>query len=113
DAELELALGDAVDDALRVRDRQAHVNARIRLGELAEQHGDDRAAGPGRRTELERPGERVLLPDDVLDELLLEGEHPLRRGVQPAPRLRPLHAASGPAAEPCPEALLERSDLQA
>ena len=47
DAELELALGDAVDDGLRVGDGEPHAQLGVLHLELAEQEWDDRSR-PGR-----------------------------------------------------------------
>ncbi len=50
---------------------------------------------------------------DVLEQLLLEREHPLRAAVEPPPRLRRLDAPPGPVEQLPAESLLERTDLEA
>src|SRR5207244_8911414 len=100
DTELELALGDLRDDGLRIRDGQAHAHVGMRLVELAQQDGNDGAAGPGRGAELERPGERSLLAAaDLVEQLLLESQQLLRGRIEPQPGLRRLDAAAGPVEE--------------
>src|SRR5207237_8449062 len=114
DAELELPFRDLSDDGLRIRDGQPHAHVGMRLVELAEQDGNDGAAGPGRGAELERPGERTrFAAADLVEQLLLEGKQLLRGRVEPQPGLRRLDTAAGPVEGLGPEPLLERADLKA
>ena len=114
DAKLELALGDAVDDRLRVGDREPNADLGVLLLELAEQERDDGAARPRRGAELERPRERALLVlGQILEEALLERQQSLGRRVQTQPCLGRLDAAARTVQELSPEALLQRPDLEA
>src|SRR5215212_11002231 len=95
-AQLELAVGDAVDDRLRVRDRERDSDFGVFALELAEKHRDDGAAGPGRRAHLERPTQIAAFTGiELLDQLTLEREHALRAPVEREPGLGRLHAAAG------------------
>ena len=70
--------------------------------------------GPVDAPSVERPGEHSLVGGgDVLEELLLGLEHPLRVPVEPPPRLGRLDAASRAVEQLLAEALLERPDLEA
>ena len=114
DPKLELPLGDLVDHRLSVRDRESHANLRMLVLEFAEQQGDDRAAGTGRRAELERAGDRTLVVrSEILEQMLLRGEQALRRRVEPAAGLRRFDTAPGAVEKLPAEPLLERADLQA
>ena len=80
DAELELPRRDALDDRLRVGDGERDVHARDARLELAEQERND---DPGRARSTRRaassPAELALaLAGDVVEQLLLEREQPLR-----------------------------------
>ena len=112
--ELELTVGDAIDDRLRVGDGQPHADVGMVLAELAEQERHDGAAGPGRRAELERAADRrSISAGDIAEQLLLLGQQLLRRRVQPQTRLSRLDAAARPVEQLRSEPLLERADLQA
>jgi len=114
DAELELSLPDSVDDRLRVGDDQPHPDVGMLFLELAEQEWDDRASGTGRRAQLERAGDRTLVVRvEILEQMLLGGEHALSRGVEAPAGLRRLHAPAGAVEQLPPEPLLEGADLQA
>ena len=114
DAELELAAGDAVDDRLRVGDREVDRHLGVRLGELAEEHWDDRASRPGRCAQSELTAQRPLgVAGEVLEQLPLLREQPLRATVEAQPRLGRLDAAAGAVEELLPEPVLERADLKA
>src|ERR687895_97240 len=114
DAELELALGDELDDALRVEDRQGDLDAGVAEVELAEEQRYDAASGAGRGADPDRAGELAVgLGDDLVDELLLESEQPLCAPVQAPPGLRWLNATPGAVEELPAETLLERADLLA
>jgi lipopolysaccharide/colanic/teichoic acid biosynthesis glycosyltransferase len=114
DAELELAVGDARHDRLRVGDVQSHVHVGLTLRELAQEHGHDAAAGPRRRAELEHAADRPLVIGlELLEQLLLELQEPLRGGVEPEPGLGRLHPAARPVEQLPAQALLKRADLQA
>jgi hypothetical protein len=114
DAELEAAVGDALDDRLRVEDEELHVQLRVRVGEEAEERREHDAARPGGRADGERALElaRRLLGEPG-DDLLLELEEPLRRPVQLEAGLGGLDAAPRTVEELRPEPLLEPAHLQA
>ncbi len=113
DAELELARRDALDDGVRVGDREEHADIGVQALELAENdRHDDRRRTRG-CTEDEVAGEVALTRrGHVRDELILEREHPLRAAVEPPPRLGRLDAPSRAVEELRPEPLLERAHLQ-
>ena len=114
DTELERAVGDALDDGLRVEDGERDVQLRMLLGEPAEERREDDAAGPGRRADLERPGElagRVV--GELVDDLFFERKQPLRRPVELGTGLRRLDAAAGAVEQLRAEPLLERPHLEA
>ena len=114
DPELELARGDVLDDGVRVGDRQRHLHTGVLALELAEEQRQDDRGGPGRRAEVERAGELALADGgDVLEQLILEREHPLRAPVQSSARLGRLDPAPRAVEELLAEPLLERADLQA
>ena len=114
DPELELPVCNLLDHGLSYGDRKPHADVGMSLLELAEEHRDDRAAGPRRRSELERARELALLvAEDVLEQLLLEREQPLRARVQAKPSLGRLDAAPRAVEQLPPEPLLERPDLEA
>ena len=94
DAELERAVGDELDDAMRVRNRQRDAQLRVRLRELGEDEGHDGAARPGGRAELEAARDPLAL-GQLVEELLLGGEHALRVPVEALPGLGRLDAAAG------------------
>ena len=82
--------------------------------ELAEQDRDDRAARAGRGADRERAAELAgLALLELLDQLLLELQHPLRAAVEREPGLGRLDAAAGAVEQPAVEPLLERADLEA
>ena len=114
DAELELAVGDAVDDGLSVGDREPNSQLRVLFLELAEQQRNDGPARACGSPKVERAGERALVAlGQLFEETLLEGEQPLGRGVEAQPGLGRLDAPAGSVEKPAAEALLERPDLQA
>ena len=114
DAELELAFCDELDDRVRVRDRERHLHTRVLALELAEEHRDNDRGRPRRGAELQRTHELALADRrDVLEQMLLERQHPLRAAVQAPPGLRRLHPAPGAVEQLAPQPLLERPDLQA
>ncbi len=114
DAELELSAGDGVDHVLRVAHLQRDRHAGVVLLELAEEERQHRRARPGRAADLELARELAFLgARDLLQQLLLEREHPLGAPVEPEPGLGRLHPTTGPVEQPLPEPLLERPDLQA
>ena len=110
DAELELPAGDVLDDRLRVGDgerdaRPPGSRAGTRRGGAAATI----AAGPGRRAELERPGELALAAGrDLVEQLLLEREQPLRARGRVAARLGRLDPTARAVEQLRAEPLLER-----
>ena len=79
DAELEGAVGDALDDGLRVEDAERDVQLRVQLGELG-RGACERTTPPGpvEAPISKRAGElagRVV--GELVDDLLLEREQPL------------------------------------
>ena len=112
-ADLERPIGDQVDDGLRVEDRQRDVQLGVRGLELAQELGEDDAAGAGRGAELERAREVALgLAGDVREDLLLERQEALGAAVQPQAGLRRLDAAARAVDELRPQPLLERPHLE-
>src|SRR5438105_1131978 len=80
---------------------------------LAEQKRNDRSARTRGSAQLERSGQRAFsYAGDLLEQLLLEREHPLRRGVESQAGLGGLDAPSGAVEELRSEPLLERADLE-
>ena len=113
DAELQRAVGDALDDGLRVEDAERDVQLRVRVGELAEDLREDDAARPGRGADLERAGELAgRLLGELGDDVLLELQQALRAAVEAKPGLGRLDAPPGAVEELRPEPLLERANLQ-
>ena len=113
DPELELARGDALDDGLRVGDRQRDLDAGMLALELAEEQRHDDRGRAGRGADLQLARELALaLAGDLVEDLLLEREQPLRAAVEPQPRLGRLDAAAGAVEQLRAEPLLERPHLQ-
>jgi hypothetical protein len=82
--------------------------------ELAEQDRDDRAARAGRGADCERAAELAAFALlELLDQLLLELQHPLRAAVEREPGLGRLDAAAGAVEQSAVEPFLERADLEA
>ena len=95
DPQLELTLGDALDHRLRVGDRERDRDARVLPLELAEQHRDDRAPRPGGGADLQRAAELTAARRvELVEQLPLEREHPLRPAVEREPCLGRLDAPS-------------------
>ena len=114
DAELQLSPSDPVDDRLRVGDREVDRHLGVRLGELTEEHGDDRASRSRRCAQSELTVQRPFgLPGDVLEQLPLLRQQPLRSTVEASPGLSRLDPAARAVEELLPEAVLERADLEA
>src|SRR6476620_3208114 len=77
DAELELTPRHLLDDALRVRHLKGDGHVWVEPLELGEHHWHDRAARPGRGSELEAAGQFALgLFAELREELLLHREQP-------------------------------------
>ena len=113
DAELELARGDPLDDGLRVRDGQRDRDARVRALELAEEQRHDDRRRPGRRADLQLARELALaLAGELVEQLLLEREDPLRAAVEAQAGLGRLDAAARAVEQLRAEPLLERPHLQ-
>ena len=84
DPELELARGDALDDRLRVGDRQRDPDAGVLALELAEEERHDDRGRPGRGAELQLAGQLALaLAGDLVEDLALERQQALRAAVEP------------------------------
>jgi hypothetical protein len=114
DAELELAPRDLLDDRLCVGDREVDGHLGVRLRELTQEDRDDRAAGAGRGAHGELAAQRPLrFARDVLEELTLEREQPLRAAIEPVARLCRLDPPPGAVEELLADALLQRADLLA
>ena len=113
DAELELALGDELDDGLRVVHLERDVDGRVGTLELAEQerHDDRGRAGRGADREPAR-NLPVGIGGDVVEDLLLEHEQPMRAAIEPPAGLRRLDPAAGAVEKLRAEPLLERAHLQ-
>ena len=112
DAELEPPLRDEVDHVQRVVDGERDRHVRVLALELAEQERKDGGAGAGRAADLEPTAELVALAGDLLQQLLLERQHPLSASVQPLAGLGRLDPPPGAVEEPLAEPLLERTDLE-
>ena len=99
---------------MRVGDGERTLTSGCCALELAEQDGHDDAAGP-----VDAPSSSVPVSSpspsavELLEELLLEREHPLRVAVEPPPGLGRLDAAARAVEQLPAEPLLERPDLQA
>ena len=114
DPELELARGDVLDDRVRVGHRQRDLDAGILGLELAEEQRQDDRGRAGRGTEVERSRELALADRrDVLQQLILEREHPLRAPIEPPAGLGRLDPAAGTVEQLPAEPLLESPDLEA
>src|SRR5262249_44278499 len=114
DAQLELALRDPLDHGLRVGDREGDGDTGVRALELAEENRNDRANRPRGRADVGRAAELAAVGRlQLVDELLLELEHPLSAAVESRAGLGRLDAAPGAVEQLAAEALLERADLQA
>jgi hypothetical protein len=76
------------------------VDGRVLLLELREDDRQDRAAGPGRRPDLEPAVQLALgLVAELGQQLLLDREQALRAPVEARPGLGRLDAAPGPVEE--------------
>src|SRR5439155_26173443 len=114
DSELELTGCDALDDRLRVEDRERDPEVGVAVGEVAEELRDDDPAGACRGPDLEGSAQLLgAFQAELGDDLLLEREQPLRAAVEAQARLGRLDAAAGAVEQLRPEALLERAHLQA
>ena len=113
DTELELPLRHLLAHRLRVPDEEGHVELGVVALELAEEKRDKVCAGAGGGADRERALELAALGGDLVVELLLEGQHPLRAAVQAEARLRRLDPAAGAVEQRLPEALLEGANLEA
>ena len=113
DPELELARGNALDHRLRVGDGERDPDARMLALELAEEQRHDDRGRAGRGADLQLARELALaLAGDLVEDLPLEREQPLRAAVEPQPGLGRLDAAAGAVEQLRPEPLLERPHLQ-
>jgi len=82
--------------------------------ELGEHDRQDAPAGPGRAADLEPSGQLALgLVPELVQDLLLEREQPLRAAIEPHAGLGRLDAPPGAVEQLLPEPLLERANLQA
>ncbi len=114
DPELQLARGDVLDDRVRVGHRQRDLDAGVLGLELAEQQREDDRGRAGRGSEVERPRELAFADRrDVLEQLILEREHPLRAAIEPPAGLGRLDAAPRAVEQLPAEPLLEGPDLEA
>ncbi len=81
--------------------------------ELAQQAGQNHAARAGRRADFEGAGELALgFVGELVDDLLLELQQPLRAPVEAKTGLGRLDSASGAVEQTHPEPPLERAHLQ-
>ncbi len=113
DAELELPVGDELDDRLRVVHLECDLHVGVAVLELAQEqrHDDGRRAGGGADREL--AGQRTCpLRRHLAEQLLLELQQPLRSAVEAPARLGRLDAPAGAVEQLGSEALLERPHLQ-
>ena len=113
DPELEPSLGDQLDDGPGVVHLERDAHPWMSVLELAEELRHDDRGWPGRRADRQRARELALaLGDDVVEQLLLEREQPLRATVEAHSRFGRLDATAGAVEELRAEALLERAHLQ-
>ena len=113
DPELEAAVGDEVDDRLRVVHLERDVQPRVPGEELAQEHGHDDRRRPGRGADRELARERALaVGGDLVEELLLELQQPLGATEQAQPGLGRLDPTTGAVEQLRAEPLLERPHLQ-
>ena len=112
DAELERAVGDELDDAMRVGDRERDAQLRVVRASSPSRSGTTEPPGPVDAPSSKRPVIALAL-GQLVEELLLRSEHALRVPVEPLPGLGRLDAAPGAVDELDAEPLLERPDLQA
>jgi hypothetical protein len=113
-SQLELALGDPLDDGLRVGDGEDHLHPGVIALELAQEKGDEVRSRACRRADRKRPlklAAGLLL--ELGEELSLELEEALRAAIEPEARLRGLDAPTGSVEELSAETLLERPNLEA
>src|SRR6185437_8941347 len=115
DAELEFALGDLLDHAVRVRDRERDAQLRMLALELPEQDWHDRSARPRRGAERQLAAQHSdgVRARDLLEQLVLQSEHPLRQAVEALAGLGRLHAPPRAVEQLCSQPLLERANLEA
>ena len=113
DAELELAVGDEVDNGLGVVHLERNPEVGMLLLELAEKDRNGNRGRPGRCPDRELAGESAgTLGRDLLEHLLLQLEQPLCAAEQPQPGLGRLDPAAGAVEELRPEPFFERPHLQ-
>ena len=112
DPELELARGDSLDDGVRVGHGQVDAHVRVLTLELGERDGIATAAGPVDAPSTRSPASAPPPGGDLRDELVLEGEHPLRSAVQPPACLGRLDAPPRAIEQLRSESLLERAHLE-
>src|SRR5215212_3744930 len=113
DPQLELALRHLLDDAIRVRDRQGDAQLGVFALELAEQHRNDRATRSGRGAERQLAAQHTIVAGELVEEVPLEHEHPLRGAVEPLPGFGRLDPAPRPVEQLGSEPLLQRPNLEA
>ena len=113
DPELEPPVGDELDHRLRVGHGQLDAELGVVALELAEQQREHDRRRPGGGADLERAAERRIGLGELVEQLLLEREHPLRAAVEAQPGLGRLDPAAGPVEQLRPEPLLERAHLLA
>ena len=111
DPELQPAVGDQLDHRLRVGHGQLDAQLGVLPLELAEQHREHDRRGTGGGAQLERAVERRVGLGELVEQLLLERQHPLGAAVESQPGLGRLDPASGPVEQLCPEPLLQRPHL--
>ena len=111
DPELQPPVGDELDHRLRVGDRQLDAQLGIGALEFAEQERQDDRRRPGGGADLERAAQRRVRLGDLVEQLLLEREHPLCAPVEAEPGLGRLDPPTGAVEQLRPEPLLERAHL--
>ena len=90
------------------------MHLRVEPLELGEHDRQDAPAGPRRAADLEPARELAFgVVPELLEDLLLEREQPLRPAIEPHPGLGRLDPPPGAVEELLPEPLLERADLEA
>jgi hypothetical protein len=112
-AELELALGDLLDDGLRVGDGKRHVESQVRALELAQEERNEVRPRPGRGADGEGASQLAVLSARLCEQFLLQPEEALGAAIDPQAGLGRFHPPPRPVDKTLADALLERTHLEA
>jgi lipopolysaccharide/colanic/teichoic acid biosynthesis glycosyltransferase len=114
DSQLELPLGDPLDDRLGIRDREGHLHPRVIALEVAKEKRDEVRSRARGRADRERPlklAAGLLL--ELGKQLSLELKEALGSAIEPEAGFRRLDTATRSVEELSAQALLERPNLEA